>query len=88
MTMRSKHPRCGAKRERIPITQLPKRVRPVCAAQTRRGTSCRRRALDNGRCRNHGGVSTGPKTAAGRQRISEAQRRRWAEWRRGVPEPV
>ena len=64
---------------RIPNTLLPKRVRPRCGARTRRGTACLRRALDNGRCRNHGGLSTGPKTAAGRQRISEAQRRRWAE---------
>src|SRR5262245_39208600 len=66
---------------RIPNTLLPKRMRPTCAARTRRGTRCQRRALDNNRCPNHGGLSTGPKTAAGRQRISEAQRRRWAEWR-------
>ncbi|WP_425514031.1 HGGxSTG domain-containing protein [Aureimonas phyllosphaerae] len=29
------------------------------------------------RCRMHGGLSTGPKTAEGRTRIAEAQRRRW-----------
>jgi hypothetical protein len=69
------------KRKPIPITHLPKREQPLCGARTRRGTDCQRRALDNGRCRNHGGLSTGPKTAAGRQRISEAQRRRWASWR-------
>ena len=33
------------------------------------------------RCPNHGGMSTGPKTAEGRRRIAEAQRRRWAAWR-------
>jgi len=32
------------------------------------------------RCRFHGGLSTGPKTAAGRARIAEAQRRRWNAW--------
>jgi len=51
-----------------------------CGAKTRRGTACLRKALANGRCPNHGGLSTGPKTEAGRQRIAEAQRRRWAKW--------
>ena len=52
-----------------------------CQATTRRGTPCMRKALKNGRCPNHGGLSTGPKTEAGRKRISKAQRRRWAAWR-------
>ena len=30
----------------------------------------------NGRCKLHGGRSTGPRTAEGRQRIAKAQRRR------------
>jgi hypothetical protein len=29
----------------------------------------------------HGGLSTGPKTEAGRARIAEAQRRRWRDYR-------
>ena len=33
------------------------------------------------RCRFHGGLSTGPKTEAGRARIAEAQRRRWLAYR-------
>jgi hypothetical protein len=33
------------------------------------------------RCRFHGGLSTGPKTEAGRSRIAEAQRRRWRAFR-------
>jgi ABC transporter substrate binding protein len=37
------------------------------------------------RCRFHGGLSTGPKTAEGKARIAEAQRRRWAAVR-GRPE--
>ena len=49
-----------------------------CGAKTRRGTACIRTPLANGRCPNHGGLSTGPKTAAGRMRIAEAQRLRWA----------
>ena len=57
---------------------------PVCGARTRKGTSCRMRA-DPGkrRCKFHGGRSTGPRTKAGRARIAEAQRRRWAKFREG-----
>ena len=52
-----------------------------CGARTRTGAPCRRMSLRNGRCRNHGGLSSGPKSIAGRTRIAEAQRRRWAKWR-------
>ena len=51
-----------------------------CGAKTRAGHLCKRRGLGKGgRCANHGGLSTGPKTPEGRQRIAEAQRKRWAE---------
>jgi hypothetical protein len=33
----------------------------VCGAKTRKGTTCQKSALKNGRCRLHGGKSTGPK---------------------------
>lgn len=52
-----------------------------CGARTRRGTACIRKALANGRCQNHGGLSTGPKTQKGRQAIAKAQRERWRRWR-------
>ena len=45
---------------------------PRCGARTRRGTSCRCPAMANGRCRLHGGLSTGPKTAEGIERIRRA----------------
>ena len=63
----------------------PARVRPViCGARTRKGTPCKARAVPGKkRCRFHGGFSTGPKTPEGRERIAEAQRTRWAEWRKG-----
>lgn len=48
-----------------------------CGAKTRKGKPCQRTALANGRCQNHGGLSTGPKTKEGRKRIAEAQRLRW-----------
>ena len=38
----------------------------------------------NGRCKLHGGRSTGPRTAEGRQRIAEAQRRRWRRYAAGL----
>ena len=43
-----------------------------CGAKTRRGTRCRCPAMPNGRCRLHGGLSTGPKTAEGIERIRRA----------------
>ena len=44
-----------------------------CLAKTRKGTLCQRPAYKhNGRCRLHGGLSTGAKTSAGLQRISDA----------------
>ena len=58
-----------------------RRSKLKCAARTRRGTACQRKALANGRCPSHGGLSTGPKREAGRQRISEAQHRRWGKRR-------
>ena len=44
-----------------------------CGAKTRKGTACQRPAnKKNGRCRLHGGASTGPKTDAGRAMIAKA----------------
>jgi hypothetical protein len=47
-------------------------VAPRCAAKTRRGTPCQCPATANGRCRLHGGLSTGPKTVEGIERIRRA----------------
>jgi len=33
----------------------------VCGAKTRKGTPCQKQALENGKCKLHGGKSTGPK---------------------------
>lgn len=45
---------------------------PRCGAKTRKGTPCRAPAMKNGRCRLHGGKSTGPKTTEGIERIRQA----------------
>ena len=51
---------------------------PRCGAKTRRGTACRGPAMRNGRCRLHGGKSTGPRTVAG------LERSRRARWKHGA----
>lgn len=57
---------------------LALRQRPRCKAKTRAGGECAVRVeAGKRRCRFHGGKSTGPRTAEGRARIAEAQRRRW-----------
>ena len=44
-----------------------------CGAYARStGKPCQAGALRNGRCRNHGGLSTGPKTIQGRRAVAEA----------------
>jgi hypothetical protein len=45
---------------------------PRCGARTRAGCPCRAPAMKNGRCRMHGGASTGP-SAEGRARIAAAR---------------
>lgn len=46
---------------------------PRCGARTRSASSCRQPAMPNGRCRLHGGKSTGPRTAEGRERCAAAR---------------
>ena len=54
-----------------------------CGAYARStGKPCHAKALPNGRCKNHGGMSTGPKTTEGRQAIAEATRQRMASEQR------
>ncbi len=58
--------------------------RRTCGAHARSsGSPCRAPAMANGRCKLHGGKSTGPKTEAGRKRCAEAVRARWARVRAG-----
>jgi hypothetical protein len=49
-----------------------------CAARARHGGPCRQPAMANGRCRMHGGTSTGPRTADGLERIRAARTRHGA----------
>ena len=69
----------------LALAFLPRRLayrvaayRVTCGAKTRKGTPCRAKSEPGRkRCRFHGGLSTGPKTAEGRARIAAAQRLRW-----------
>ena len=51
---------------------------PRCGAKTRSGTPCQAPAMKNGRCRLHGGKSTGPRTPEG------LERSRKARWKHGL----
>jgi len=82
-------------RERHPELYVPKAERPACGARCRDGHPCRapavwdakRGRLRNLRCRMHGGLSTGPRTAEGKARSIEGARKgaaaRWYRWRDG-----
>lgn len=43
-----------------------------CEARTRKGTPCQAKAMMNGRCPNHGGLSTGPTTPGGKAKAMAA----------------
>ncbi len=48
-----------------------------CGAHARTtGAPCKAKGLPNGRCKPHGGMSTGPKTPEGRQAIAVATKAR------------
>src|SRR4029077_19840501 len=51
---------------------------PRCGAKTRLGKKCGAPAMRNGRCRMHGGKSTGPRTPEG------LARSRRANWKHGL----
>ena len=48
------------------------RKAPRCGARNRRGLACQCPSMRNGRCRLHGGLSTGARTAEGLERIRRA----------------
>ena len=64
----------------IPWRFGPARPLQSCGARTRRGTACQKPPLaGKTRCRLHGGLSTGPRTAEGKARIAVAH---WKHGRR------
>ncbi|MGE0416365.1 MAG: HGGxSTG domain-containing protein [Acetobacteraceae bacterium] len=63
---------------------------PRCGARTRAGTPCRQPAMRNGRCRLHGGLSTGARTEAGKaaQRESHVKSDTYGATGRALDEAV
>jgi hypothetical protein len=72
--------------QRYALPVFPDELRGLpCGARTRRGKPCKRTDLHrNGRCKFHGGMSTGPKTPEGRARSLANLR----QARRAAPNPV
>src|SRR3954447_14787146 len=60
-------------RERLALANAA----PRCGARRRDGGSCRQPGMTNGRCRMHGGKSTGPRTPEG------LERSRRSNWKHG-----
>lgn len=50
-----------------------------CGAKTRSGSPCRSPSMKNGRCRMHGGLSTGAKTPEGRARCGNWKHGRYSK---------
>ena len=74
----------------VVLKATPKRDRARCGARTRAGGECAAPVVEGrNRCRLHGGLSTGPKSEAGREAVKAANRRRAAERkeRRRLPAP-
>ncbi len=68
------------KSERTPLfwfTSESKSISLRCGAHARStGEPCKAKAMENGRCRNHGGMSTGAKTEEGKAAIRLALKER------------
>jgi hypothetical protein len=66
-----------------------KKLRKICGAKNRKGLPCQCKLLLNGgKCKFHGGMSTGPRTEAGKKKSIEALRLGWLKWRTKVIKKV
>jgi len=62
-----------------------KKLTIICGAKNRKGLPCQcKLLLRGGKCRFHGGMSTGAKTPEGKARSMVALRAGWAKWRTKV----
>jgi hypothetical protein len=68
--------------------KLPKRERTRCGARTRAGHPCKRLPIEGKRrCRNHGGLSVGPVTSEGIERVT-CNLRLTPSWKKRESAPV
>jgi len=65
----------------VPGPMTAAHAAPRCGAKTRAGHPCCGPAMPNGRCRMHGGKSTGPRTLEGLERCRKAP---WKHGRRSA----
>ena len=75
-TTEERHAKQGRLRNSNPVGDPSQAAR--CGAQTRSGAACQGPAMANGRCRMHGGPSTGPRTPEGLANSRQAQ------WKHGL----
>ncbi|MES1999320.1 MAG: HGGxSTG domain-containing protein [Pseudomonadota bacterium] len=58
----------------------------ICGARKKDGSPCRSKSLHRGgKCKFHGGLSTGAKTPEGRARAIAAMRAGWVRWKHDQP---
>jgi len=66
-----------------------KKLRKICGAKNRKGLPCQcKLLLKGGKCKFHGGMSTGPKTTEGKARSMMALRSGWSKRRAKVIKKV
>jgi hypothetical protein len=63
----------SARERRDHLRPQDPRLGPRCGAKIGSGRVCEAPGMPNGRCRLHGGMSTGPKTGEGKDRIRKAR---------------
>ena len=74
---------------RIGIRNGRKKLRKICGAKNRKGLPCQcKLLLKGGKCKFHGGMSTGAKTPEGKIRSIAALRAGWLKWRTKVIKKV
>ena len=81
-TLDALHRRQASRAASAARTAVEPITRPQCGARCRDGHPCAAPAVwcaatrrpRNGRCRMHGGLSTGPRTVEGRERVAAATR--------------
>lgn len=80
---------------KLKINRKERKNRPFCGAKTRKGTPCQAKVYwphewdaPAKRCRMHGGLSTGPTTAEGMERLAKSAKKNmeriWRERREGT----
>ena len=71
----------GLCRQSAGFDKMVREMARICAARNRKGEPCKSTALyENGRCRFHGGLSTGPRTPEGKARSLAARMQGYQAW--------